>query len=47
MELYTTICFNIMLGALTTLLVGIVVSLGIITFKELKNYKPGVLSGKQ
>lgn len=47
MGLYPTICFNIMLGALTVLLVGIVVALAIITFKELKNYKPGVLNGKQ
>ena len=41
MDLYTTICFNIILGALTVLLVGFVVGLGIIAFKELKNYQPG------
>lgn len=46
MDLYTTICFSIMLGALTALLVGFVIGLGIIAFKELKAYKPGALDGK-
>lgn len=46
MELYTTICLNIILGTLTALLVGIAVWLGIIAFKELKAYKPGALDGK-
>lgn len=47
MDLYTTICLNIMLGAITVLLVGIVVGLGIIAFKELKAYKPGDMNGKR
>lgn len=47
MDLYTTICFSIMLGALTALLVGIVIGLGIIAFKELKAYKPGGIDGKR
>lgn len=36
-----------MLGALTALLVGIVIGLGIIAFKELKAYKPGGIDGKR
>lgn len=47
MNLYTTICFDIMLGALTVLLVGVVIGLGIIGFKELKAYKPGGIDGKR
>lgn len=46
MDLYTTICFDIMLGALTALLVGTVVVLGVIAVKELKAYKPGGIDGK-